>query len=327
VSIFRFEPDGARAASINLRMNRELGLSLQHISDQAGPAFGSHAQDVAPLIAHLIDGGNVVPGTFARYYELVEAIEGDDLDEARRLWAELADAGPPPSPLAVHELGGAGLGSESARYAALLNADAFADIGVIPPSPEAAAAFRTRLEHAFALLDQAAPDLSAEIRAILRQIVIVAGDPQKKFQMDAASHFQLWGALFLNSDRHPDRIAVAEVLAHENAHGVLFGLCIEEPLVRNGDDQLYASPLRHDPRPMDGIFHATFVSARMHWTMATLARSDCLSPDERERAEAAASIDAANFADGCKVVEEHADLTDLGRSVLVSTKRYMDRHA
>jgi HEXXH motif-containing protein len=308
-------------------MNRELGLSLQHICERAAEAVGLRVDELAPLIAHLMNGGNVAPGTFARYYELVEAIETEAFDEATRLWRELAGAALLFPALEVHELGAPELGEESARYTALLNADSGAEFGLNPPSPEAAASFRTRLEKAFALLDLGLPQLAAEMRAMVRQIIIVAGDPQKKFQLDAASHFQLWGAMFINADRHPDRLDVAEVLAHENAHCVLFGLCTEEPLVRNGDDERYASPLRHDPRPMDGIFHATFVSARMHWTMAALAASDSLSADERRRAEEAAETDAANFRDGYDVVREHAELTDLGRDVLDAAKHYMDVHA
>lgn len=61
-----------------------------------------------------------------------------------------------------------------------------------------------------------------------------------------------------------------EVLAHEAGHSLLFGLTVDEPLVLNLDDVLYPSPLREDPRPMDDIYHAAFVSAHMALAMETL---------------------------------------------------------
>ncbi|MCA1480748.1 ATP-binding cassette domain-containing protein, partial [Bradyrhizobium sp. NBAIM08] len=55
---------------------------------------------------------------------------------------------------------------------------------------------------------------------------------------------------------------------------------------------------------MDGIFHASFVSARMHWAMSRLANSETLTPEQRERARAAAESDRRNFAAGHGVVAE-----------------------
>ena len=38
---------------------------------------------------------------------------------------------------------------------------------------------------------------------------------------------------------------------------------LDEPLVQNAPDESYHSPLRADDRPMDGVFHATLVCARL----------------------------------------------------------------
>ncbi|MBL6431916.1 MAG: hypothetical protein HPM95_15385 [Alphaproteobacteria bacterium] len=57
---------------------------------------------------------------------------------------------------------------------------------------------------------------------------------------------------------------------HEAAHGTLFAMSPVEFYVFNPENERYSSPLRLDPRPLDGIYHATFVLARMHIAMREL---------------------------------------------------------
>jgi HEXXH motif-containing protein len=116
---------------------------------------------------------------------------------------------------------------------------------------------------------------------------------------------------------------VCEVLAHESAHSLLFGFTVDEALQDNPDEELYASPLRVDPRPMDGIYHATFVSARMHWAMTRLAESGLLTEEQREKAYAAAASDLTNFDAGYGVVAAHGVLTDTGAALMRGAHDYM----
>ncbi len=319
-----FPPDARRARALDRRMHHELGLSLQHVGETSTGIVGFDAPGMARLIAALLDGVRFPPAVFARYYELVIALTEERHDTAARLFDELVRAAPAPAGLEVFTLDDPALGVESARYITMMNNDTSVALGFLPPTPDVATAFRARLADGLALLDAALPDLAGEIRAIVRQIVIAGSDPSKKYQFDGGSHFQLWGALFLNGQYHPDRVAVAEVLAHESAHSLLFGFCTDEALVENDDEELFASPLRVDPRPMDGIYHATFVSARMHWAMTRLARSDLLTDEERTVASQAAAADLRNFDAGHGVVAAHGRLTSTGRGLMAAAARYMD---
>ena len=321
---FDFFPDAARARALDARMHLELGKSLEHVREASAGHLAFDDAGVARLISDLIGGRQYPPAVFARYYECVIAIDDDDPDEAIRLLGELSAAAPARPGLEVFTLDDPALGAESARYMRMMNADTSVDLGFLPPTREVAQAFRPRLNDGLALLDAALPELAGEIRAILRQIVIAGSDPTKKYQFDGGSHFQLWGALFLNGQYHPDRVAVAEVLAHESAHSLLFGFCTDEALVENDDDELFSSPLRVDPRPMDGIYHATFVSARMHWAMSALACSPILTDEERARALAAAAADLRNFDAGHGVVAAHGRLTGVGAGLMSSAARYME---
>ena len=130
------------------------------------------------------------------------------------------------------------------------------------------------------------------------------------------SSYSLWGALFLNASSHNNDITMVEVITHETAHCLLYGLSIEESLVLNPDDKYFPSPLRSDLRPMDGIYHATFVSARMHWAMSRLIESGQLDAHECETAEQARIADQKNFNTGYETIAAHALLTATGEQVM-----------
>jgi HEXXH motif-containing protein len=58
-------------------------------------------------------------------------------------------------------------------------------------------------------------------------------------------------------------------LTHEAAHSLLLGYTLGAPLVESDPAERFSSPLREDLRPMDGIVHATYVLARMHYIIAS----------------------------------------------------------
>ena len=76
---------------------------------------------------------------------------------------------------------------------------------------------------------------------------------------------------------------------------------------------------------MDGIYHATFVTARMHYAMDRLLAAGGLSAADRAFAEAERASDAEKFRDGLAVVEAHGDLSPTGEKLMLAAKAYMDR--
>jgi len=320
---YDFAPDVARARELDGSMRVRLGESLRHLSEQCRGVVEHDEARLEALAAALCRGERQSPAAFAHYYRLLRAVLNGEFDEAGREFAALAALEPLPAGLRIAPLAPHELGSCYPLYREMMNADTSVDLGFASPSESGFTAFRQRLESGLRLLRAGAPRLAGEIEAIIQDIVVVAGDKSRKFQFDGGSHFQLWGALFLNGDTPRDDVAIVEVLAHESAHSLLFGFCTEEFLVENADEELYSSPLRPDPRPMDGIYHATFVSARMHWALDQLLRSGILSSADRERASAANTANLANFNAGHAVVAEHGRLTALGRRLMHGASDYM----
>jgi len=208
-------------------------------------------------------------------------------------------------------------------YLRAMNTDPHLHFFMGAPSHALANQFSRRIVSGFKLMQLAVPELAEEFKALVNDIVMVVGDAKSDYQFDGGSSYFLWGTLFLNATSHQTDIAMVEVLAHESAHMLLYACAIDEPLVLNPDEDLFPSPLRVDLRPMDGIYHATFVSARMHWAMQSLADSGMLSPDDLIAAKKARDEDLKNFWAGYKVVSEHGELSATGKKIMQTAFDYM----
>ncbi len=97
----------------------------------------------------------------------------------------------------------------------------------------------------------------------VRIIVASASSEDGQLGFEGVTSFMAWGATFMNGDMHMSERKTAHFLVHEVTHALLFGLSSDDPLVLNSPDESYPAPLRTDPRPMDGIYHATIVCARL----------------------------------------------------------------
>ena len=307
----QFVPSGERGRLIDAEMQDDLLRSLLHIAQACSPSAISRY--LAEPIERLRGGQALTPVAFGLYFHLGEALFGDLLDvaEAAALGLRQCSAREPgiqivgrgdPSAQKIDQVLNWRMGEEAKLFVPVAEADE--------------ALFRDRFDQGMSLLAHGAPMVHSEICAFLSLVLLARSPPGGLLDFDGASHYQFWGLLMLNPQHHRSRLAVAEVLAHESGHSVLFGLSRESLLVLNPDEDLYDSPLRTDPRPMDGIFHATYVSARMALVMETLAASDCLTPEERDQALSAARVDRENFEKGLSVVQAHGRLTPSGRKIL-----------
>ncbi len=135
----------------------------------------------------------------------------------------------------------------------------------------------------------------------------------------------LWGGIIINANRRDNELTMVQMLAHESAHNLLFGLGVDEALVENSPVELFPSPLRLDPRPMEGIYHATFVTARMHRSVQQLLDSGNFCRLRREEIARKEIADNARlFAKGIETVLRNGKLTPLGRTIMDGAKAYMD---
>jgi HEXXH motif-containing protein len=185
-----------------------------------------------------------------------------------------------------------------------------------------------KVQRALTELELSAPELYAEIVIITREILVLRPDGAQHMSFCGASSFALWGASAFNQLEHQHWSDYFKTLVHESAHSLLFALARDQPLVLNDSSQRYGSPLRDDLRPMDGIFHAAFVSAREAYALDKYLDFLDLQNDAESKAcihklepELSASVRA--FWDCFDEINENGLLSPLGQEILNDTTAWV----
>lgn len=322
MTVFSFFPDAEQARAGDRDMRQGLAESLTYVIGEIEGAFAYDRPALEANVALMRQGARFTPGAFGHYYLAVQAIAGERFTDAAR-HLDAIGRQRPLERMEIVPLSKEALGEDADLYIAMLGAEEGTPMRFLPPPAPVAEAFAVRFRSGMDLLDRAVPTLAEEVRVLVSQMVMAVGDKTLKYEFDGASVYSLWGALFLNAGSHATDLAMAEAIAHEAGHSLLFAMSVDEPLVRNDDDELFPSPLRVDPRPMDGIYHATFVSARMCWAMQALIDSGKLDEAQCEEAAKARDADTKNFWAGYHTVSEFGDLTPTGASIMAAAEAYM----
>jgi hypothetical protein len=323
---FGFAPDAARAARLDAFVRNRIAESLETILDACAGRLSWQDSAWRTLLAK-VRHAPIPPAIVAMYAELVEAVFQDNLPAAQVLLDGLPAATDlPVSPICT--LGDGALGpGQAARYGRIMADDPDNAARHLPLSDAQMYAAGPVFTAAFGLIRRADAVLAAELDVLLRQTVLTHRLTAAGLEpaLTGASSFYLWGACFINFCDPPARLAAATALVHEAAHLLLFGFGLGAPLVTNGDAARYRSPLRDDPRPMDGIVHAAFVLARMTWCLERLTAAGVLTPEEAEQAADEAARHRQDFATALAIINGHALFTDTGRSAFAGAAEWMSR--
>jgi hypothetical protein len=322
-ALVAFPPDGPRATFLYARMIERLAQSVQEIV-RGCSAHLHFAEGIARLSERIRASSRVAPELYCIYFDLLQAVRQDDLDACARLLAEMNIRLGAPLP-SFYSRWGALPESTARRYLSYVNVDPTTQINFKELSASKFDNIRRIANDAFAVLDRVAPEISAETRSLVTEIVFVSSVPNISF--GGATSFFCWGALFLNADAYCGLVKMIEGLSHESAHAHLFALSLGDSFVDNPDEELRASPLRADPRPLDGTFHATYVSARMHYALSHVIESGVLSRSEANEAGKALAASCTAFSDGLKTLNDYASVTALGRRVIDAARSYMVEQA
>jgi hypothetical protein len=178
-------------------------------------------------------------------------------------------------------------------------------------------------------LQLAAPEMYQEVITVVSDIVLAQPGKDSRMAFGGISSFCSWGSICLNQVRHAGWTDYYKKIVHECSHLVLFAIARNEPLVLNGPTDTCSSPLRMESRPIDGVFHAAFVSARealaLDACITFLEELDENSKDDsaKESLENHLHSSVLAFWDCCDQLTAHANLSELGERVLSESKQYM----
>ena len=186
---------------------------------------------------------------------------------------------------------------------------------------------RQLAQEALAKLSHGSPELHAEMEVLIGDIILARPDGTQRFDYSGASSFALWGALTVNVLEHRSWAEYLSTIVHEAAHNLLFAIAREQPLVTDAPDERRPSPLREDLRPIDGIFHAAFVSARESMAFDAMLCSHeeqpYLSPQEVNEFTDMLESSATAFWDCIAQLRADAHFTPLGADILAECEAYM----
>lgn len=304
-------------------MRASLAQSLEHIHSVGARQIG--CDDLNPAVALAeIRAHRVKPGIFGRYFDLGFAVQARRYAEAGTLLREIVDLASEQPGLTIVPLTEQALGADKPRYARLVDLDSRSPSVLEAPDPDRWAGFEDEVRAALDLIERADAALAGELRALVIQVVGAVRSSGGE-GVGGASSLMLWGAVFLYVLRNRTRLDLVEGLVHEGAHKLLFGLSLDEPLVENPVEERFDSPLRKDPRPMDGVFHATFVCARIHYAFQRLRDDPAadFSPAELRIIDQRMSDQRTRFSGGLETVRQFGRMTATGERILAATADYM----
>ncbi|MFI8917180.1 aKG-HExxH-type peptide beta-hydroxylase [Streptomyces sp. NPDC053513] len=159
------------------------------------------------------------------------------------------------------------------------------------------------------LIEQVLPEQAAEIRTLTEYVAPLRGE-----HFVGGSDIVLFGASFLCLEPTWSPLCFADHLTHESTHQLLHAKQEVHPLLLNRDETGLSSPIRTDPRPLYGTYHATFVFLRLTRLMAAVLRSS--DTQWHEEAEIRFHRHLLGLLQGLAIIDEHGVYSPEGRQEL-----------
>lgn len=310
-----FIPQQGAAARLDQSMRDDLAASLERIGAMAAAVLPG--RESLPAALEHIRAHPVEPGVFALYYDLVFALQKRDLASAPRLWEQaLARAATQP-PARLMRYRAEDLGEDGERIQRLTAIGAPAPVIFGDPDDTEWSRFRDNAPAALSLLRRANA-VWAEQVSELGACTIATVPAADSVGFSGGSSMMVWGAILVNVRDWTDRVGVLGVMAHEATHLLLFGASRSEPLVTNPVGERFQTEARPTPRPMNALYHSTYVSGRMA-RMSQEILDRCageLSDAEHRTLDQTITVQRERFAQGEGVIRRHAQLTPLGRRLI-----------
>lgn len=170
--------------------------------------------------------------------------------------------------------------------------------------------YRSDIDRALSLIKDVDPIIHEEIEEYVDSVKLFTGE-----NLIGASSANFYGNIYLQRPEddfdRDERVAYfIEHIVHEASHHHATALEIHDEMVLNPPEERFDAPIRPDPRPMSGIYHATFVLTRISRVFRRLYEETGIEVFEeyRDRTE-------TEWKHGYKDVVNHGNLTPRGEQI------------
>ncbi|MEO9877662.1 MAG: HEXXH motif-containing putative peptide modification protein [Anderseniella sp.] len=321
-----FNPSAASGSALRAHFNNGFADSLEYLLSVCEPSMTFDGDRAEGLLSRIRSGSRESPCLYSRHFKLIEALQAEDMASAETLIKGILAETPAEDGIVVISLGAQSCDRDTELVTSYF-CEADSLFSYVQPDPERAAQTEANLYGAMEDLRGFAPGLAAEMDALVNTVILatgiqVAGDEPGEFESVTA--LRAFGAVLFNADSTATRLQCVVSLIHEHAHMVLFAHSPNEGVVTNSPDERYVSPLRSDARPVEGIFHQSFVLARMIYGMDLLRKSDTVSQHQHDFANEFIGHNVPRFTDAVETLHRHARFTPQGLDVIRSSEAYID---
>jgi hypothetical protein len=314
-------PDASRADAIDRNLRARLFDSFCHIAECG--AFGDDDTANLRFLEGRLRDSNVSPWIFCLYSKLVAELSQDYSSGATSIVADIIGAASLPVGAGVVPFRDCTVpASWWDHFVVLFDTDSERHFDAQIPGPQTFSLCKREVDEGLSLLRLADPPWHAEVRRLLPMVVAGSGPLDTSDMFNGASTFFFWGGSLINAEVRRSAVSIIDLLVHESSHLLLFGLSADGALLGNKGEERYSSPLRADPRPIDGILHACFVASRVHLAMCRLLDSGYLTEKDKKRAAERRDHNAKSARVALDVLNKHAKPTERGQSVLDALRSY-----
>lgn len=316
-------PSPSRVHEIDSMLRLRLAESFEYLAGL--PSFEGGRRAVLLGLTERLRAGSVSPWMFCLYSRLVaELSKGTQDQDIAECVDAVAKAASLPAGQGVIRLRDSTIpDSWWDHFQLLLDTDPLSPFAPVVPTAEEFLRCEGEIAAGLELMQRTDPTWHDEVKSLLRSIVLGSppdSDPENVF--NGASSFFLWGAALLSASLSRAPISMVDILVHESSHVLLFGLTFNEGLTRNSGEERYGSPVRPDERPIDGIFHACFVTTRVHLAIRRLLDTGSLHEDDTKLAMQHLQYNDQGGRKSLAILAHHAEPTRVGEAILGELQDY-----
>jgi hypothetical protein len=322
---FVSRPDGQRMAALRSAVNYNLRRDLATQLRIAGRVLPGAVKRVPDVAAALRIGQRINPAVFTCHYQIATGLRRQDVGRvgsALGVLSRLLETSPYAGGFQIGPVmwdftdaeilaflcGPEGPRTSQGEYPEMWTPhDADPNHGV------------AWVEQSLPLLADLDPELHAEFETMVGSLRLFRGRAARGITSVRCFGLVLLRLPDLGQEVEEPLMYFLDHITHETSHLALHTLMNVDPLIINGHAGRFDAPIRPDPRPLYGIYHATFVLSRITRVLARLARQ-CPRPT----VVTARDQQYSRFHKGLATLRQHATLTPLGDRVLTSCRELVD---